>query len=137
MEADSVAVPDFSSPALVLSDLILGRDSTTLRWRRGGQAIALNPTGGYARAVPIEIYYEVGGVTPGERYRTRVEVSEEKNGRNRIAVDFDEDADQQVQQVRRTLRLDSLKPGRYLLTVTLQPSTGGPPVRRMSRLTVE
>ncbi|MEP6572099.1 MAG: GWxTD domain-containing protein [Gemmatimonadota bacterium] len=137
LENGKVTVPDFSSPALVLSDLILGRDSTSLRWTRGGQAVALNPLGGFPRAVPMDIYYEAGGMTSGTRYRTQVAISDEGDGRNRIAVGFEEDATARIQQMRRTLRLDTLRPGRYVLSVTLQAANGGPAVRRTARITVE
>lgn len=123
-----VAIPGDAN-SLSMSDVVTGLDGS-LVWRGHGIEVPLNPLGAYPHEATAELYYELGGLRPGTRYRTTIEISRGEGDSDRIAVTFTETADTPVLRSRRSLGLATLPPGRYVLSVTIEEQGT---TRRVSR----
>ncbi|HEU4700770.1 MAG TPA: hypothetical protein VFS40_16425, partial [Gemmatimonadales bacterium] len=109
---------------LTASDVVTGSASRGLAWTHGGRRIALNPLDTYRVGEALELYYELAGTRAGGRYRTTVELARlgggGGKGKDRVSLGFTDVAEGGALAVQRTLALDGLVPGRYLLTLTVQ-----------------
>jgi tetratricopeptide (TPR) repeat protein len=118
---DSVDIP--ASPReLMISDLILGRPESGLSWSYAGQKVPLNPLNAYPKGGDADLFYEVGGLNPGTSYQVTTSVRKaDDDARAKPAVQsgFELAATAGYQQVNRGLGLSNLKPGAYVLQVTV------------------
>ena len=117
-----VVVPT-SRNALSISDLVLGREGSGVRWQSGATNVPLHPLNAYPRDGEAELYYQLTGLRDGERYATRVELSGSDDGEReppRLAIASEATATGERTEVSRTLGLKSLAPGRYRLRLTVQ-----------------
>lgn len=114
---------DLRVPAsgLYLGDLILGRSGSGLEWTYQGQRIPLNPLAEFSRDQAAELFYEVGGLRPGQSYVSAVTLQpvKGKSGEQTLRLRFSETATQDGVLVHRTLGLSQLRKGQYRLTVEL------------------
>ncbi|MEO5800881.1 MAG: GWxTD domain-containing protein [Gemmatimonadales bacterium] len=119
--AAAVRVPA-GSGALELSDLVLGRDGSGVRWNSGAQMVSLNPLNAFRRSERAELYYQVSGQKPGESYQTVLEIfkSSDEKQPARISLAFRETATKAAGEVLRTVDLRNLEPGSYRLRVTVR-----------------
>lgn len=129
-------VPDLAAGALSMSDLVLGREGSGQVWRAPDGPVALNPLNTVPRGGMVEVYYQVGGLAQGREYRTTVEVSRIGSRSDRVRVEFRDTAAEPRQAVRRSIGLERLKPGRYILEVTLSDDEGTTSVQRSQTLVV-
>ena len=120
LAADSLNLGD-GTAELVLSDLIFSRETSTLAWNRGAEKILLDPLGSIRRTESLHLYYEVAGLTSGVSYRSTVELLREAGGRLRaeLTLGFSDRSDSSVARVRRRFGLERLKPGNYIVQVTV------------------
>jgi GWxTD domain-containing protein len=132
---DSVRVGPVSSASLGLSDLVLGSRSANLSWRRSSNdTVLFNPLRTYRRSEEMELYYEIEGMRP---IPYTVELTVRKNGGGgglfkkifggggaALRLKFEEQATTTTVNTHRTLKLDRLKPGNYVLEVVVTDAEG-------------
>jgi tetratricopeptide (TPR) repeat protein len=113
-----VTVP--STSRLGLSDLVLGREGAGLTWRSPAGTIPLNPLDAFPPRGSAELYYELHGATPDSTYQTDIEVKGVYgDAKGTVHLTFSEQARGAVVRVRRSIGLDQLETGQYLVTVTV------------------
>jgi hypothetical protein len=124
---------------LTLSDLILGREGSTLTWRFAAQPFPLNPLNAFPRGTDAELLYELGGLTEGKEYRVRMSVRRPGDAPTRkplVETLFTVRPASSYQLVRRVLGLRELKPGGYNLTVTIDEAGSDRSVSRSRVLNI-
>ena len=144
-EAGLVSPPDTvavgAEDRLGVSDLVLGVATSNLRWLRSSEdTVYFNPAGGYRASSPLLLFFEVLGMKPGESYKTEIKVSRPgglgpigrlfRGGGGGITIRNEELAGGTRIPVARELDLGRLRPGNYVLEVTVEQ--GGRKVRRRS-----
>jgi GWxTD domain-containing protein len=132
---DSVRVGAVNSSSLGLSDLVLGSRSANLTWRRTpDDTVIFNPLRTYKRSEEMELYYEIEGLRPAP-YTVELEVRKKGSGGGifkkifggggaAIRLKFDQQATSSSVSTHRSLKLDRLKPGNYVLAVMVVDSDG-------------
>ena len=132
---DSVRVGPPVPSSLSLSDLALGSRSANLSWRRAADdTVLLNPLRTYRRSEEMELYYEIQGLRPAPY---TVELAVRKKGSSgglfrkifggggaAIRLKFQEQATTSEVSTHRRLQLSRLKPGNYLLELTVVDAAG-------------
>jgi GWxTD domain-containing protein len=133
---DTVRVGGVTSDGLALSDLVLGSRNTNLAWRRSDQdTVLFNPLETFQRGDEMQLYYEVGGLRPGSPYEVRLAVKRKGGGGGlfrkifggggaAISLKFDTRAVAALESAHRGLQLERLKPGNYVLEVTVTDTEG-------------
>jgi len=136
MPRDTLRVGRPTSTTLALSDLVLGDRSTNLYWHRTPtDTVVFNPLRTYRRNQDMELYYEVEGVSAGSKYDVRIAVRRQGGGGGlfkkifgggsaQMSLKFDETANFPVTTTHRSLRLNKLKPGHYILEIEVQDDQG-------------
>jgi hypothetical protein len=118
---------DVSVPAadgsLSLSDIVLGDPEGGRPWQAPDGPFPLSATGSYAKGASIPIYYEIAGVAAGAEIETEVAFTPEEDERG-VTVTFTERAGGSIERVRRELGTDRLKPGRYVMRMTVKTPDG-------------
>jgi GWxTD domain-containing protein len=139
---DTIRVGPTSSSALSLSDLVLGSPTANLSWRPSPEdTVLFNPLQTFKRSDEMQLYYEVDGLKPGEPYSVRLAVKKQGGGGGlfrkifggggaALSLEFDAQAASTLEPAHRGLRLERLKPGNYVLEVTVTDGAG----RRDQRL---
>lgn len=118
-----------------ISSIVLGQKGSGAVWRAGETVVALNPLGAFTEKGDAELYYQVRGVFPGTRYTTTLEfVEASAPEKSALTLRFDDDVREPSLEVQRTVGLKNLKPGRYLLRVSVRG--GGRTTTETSWLTV-
>jgi GWxTD domain-containing protein len=131
-----IPVPAFTGP-MEMSDLVLGLEGQPIFWDRGGSRFALNPRNAWTTAEAIEIGFELGGIAPGTAYKARLSIADigaDSTTPPKASVEFENQASGGREFVSQSLGLRTLRPGRYLLTATVQ--VGDQVLRREKRITV-
>ena len=117
-----VTVPD-NAARLAMSDLVPGGEGSGLAWSHNGVRIPLNPLNVFREGSSIELYYEIDGATPHAVYQTtmifRRVVGRDRRGKNEVTVSFAEEAQESTFPVQRSIDLNELGVGSYLLDVTV------------------
>ena len=109
--------------ALALSDIVLGAATGGRPWTAPDGPFPLSPTGSYFRGEPVPIYYEVAGVAPGTELETEIAFTPEDDDRG-VTVTFTERVGTAIERTRRELGTDRLRPGRYLMRLTVKTADG-------------
>jgi hypothetical protein len=124
-----------NAAALGLSDLVLGARSANLTWRRTlDDTVIFNPLRTYKRNEEMELYYEIDGLRPAP-YTVELEVRRKGSGGGlfrkifggggaAIKLKFDQQATTSTVSTHRSLKLDRLKPGNYVLSLTVVDAEG-------------
>ena len=132
---DSVRVGAVNSSALGLSDLVLGSRSANLAWRRTpDDTVVFNPLRTYRRSEEMELYYEIEGLRPAP-YTVELEVRRKGSGGGlfrkifggggaAIKLKFEQQATTPNVSTHRSLKLDRLKPGNYVLALLVVDAEG-------------
>lgn len=119
-----------------LSDLVLGRPGGGTTWFSGTRAVPLNPLNAFRRSDQVALYYQVGNTRRGDSLTVRIDVLE--IGREaaglKVALSFQESAPGGLLESSRTLGIEPLAPGRYLIRVAVR--SGAEELVTESRLTV-
>ncbi|MGB7211342.1 MAG: GWxTD domain-containing protein [Gemmatimonadales bacterium] len=131
-----IPAPALDGRTLTLSDPILGREGSGLSWNRLDGTIPLNPLNAYPKRSTAVLSYEVGGLTPGGSYTTRIAVRrfEADSAHNVISISFPSVASDPRELISKGLGLGNLDRGRYLLILTV--SDGTQTVERTRRIVV-
>jgi hypothetical protein len=124
---------------MVLSDLILGRSESGLAWSYAGEKVPLNPLNAFPKGSDAELFYEIGGLTTGAAYQivTAVRKADDKpTAKPQVQVGFEITAAAGYERVHRSLGLGGLKPGAYVLIVTVAEAGSGQVARRERALNI-
>jgi GWxTD domain-containing protein len=145
---DSVRVGPVNSAALSLSDLVLGTRSANLAWRRTeDDTVLFNPLRTYRRSDEMQLYYEIEGLNPTP-YTVELTVRKKGSGGGlfrkifggggaALRLKFDEQATTSTVNTHRSLKLDRLKPGNYVLELVVADAAGRKDRRRQEFQVVE
>jgi hypothetical protein len=129
---DTVRVGQPTAESLSLSDLVLGSRAANLFWRRTDvDTVTFHPLRTYKRSQDMDLYYEVEGLSAGTPYTVRIAVRKHGGGGGlfrkmfgggsaAISLKFEEQGAFPVTSSQRTLKLESLKPGSYVLEVVVE-----------------
>jgi len=135
LAGDTVRVAGTSR--LEVSDLALGAPEMSARWNpTPGDTVLLTPFDLFRAGGEVGLYYEAGGVAPDASYRHEIAVFRIKGDRGRperrpvVSLGFEEPAGGVTLRSHRTLQLQRLKPGRYLVEVRLTGPEGATATRR-------
>jgi GWxTD domain-containing protein len=136
---DSVRVAHPDGASLGLSDIALGSIGRAVPWvTETADTVLLAPSALFRRGAEVETYYEVTGATPNRVYRHEIAVLRQGSRENHsgkrplVSLAFDEEARGQVIRSRRTVRLERLKPGNYVVEVRITGTDGVTQFRRRS-----
>ncbi len=132
---DSVVVTASDASRLQLSDIALGARSRAVVWvTDAADSVLLAPSAIFRKGSNVELYYEASGATPGTSYRHEITVlrSDERGVRGRplVALSFEAEAAASVVRAHRTVTLDRLKEGSYVVEVKVTGPQGVSQVRR-------
>jgi hypothetical protein len=133
---DSVRVGNSDGTALELSDIALGSPGRAASWiTEVSDTVLLAPASLFRQGAEVELYVEARGATPGLVYRHEITVFRSgyrpsDRSRPLVAVSFDEEAAASVIRSHRTIRLDRLKEGSYLMEVKITAPDGRSQMRR-------
>jgi GWxTD domain-containing protein len=135
---DSVRVANPDGASLGLSDIALGSVGRAVSWvTEAADTVLLAPSALFRRGAEVETYYEVTGATPQQVYRHEITVMrpdsrESDRRRPLVSLAFDEEARNEVIRSRRTVRLERLKPGNYVVEVRVTSPDGSSQLRHRS-----
>jgi GWxTD domain-containing protein len=143
LRRDSVRVAPMDGTTLALSDIALGTRGQAVPWvTDAADTVLLAPSAVLRKGTEVEIYYEASGATARAQYRHDITILRQdgreppSKRRPMVSLSFNEAAPGQVLRSRRTVRLERLKPGNYLVEVRLTAPDGSSQVRgRSIRLT--
>lgn len=133
---DSVRVAPTDGTSFSLSDIALGSKGRAAPWvTEAADTVLLAPSASFRVGSDVELYYEASGATPGAPYRHQITVlRQERQGSDRrralVALSFEEKAPAPVLRSRRTVRLDRLKAGSYVVELRVTASDGSSEMRR-------
>ena len=132
---DTVRVGPTASTALSLSDLVLGTRSANLGWRRTpDDTVLFNPLRTYKRGEEMELYYEIEGLRVAP-YTVELAVRKKGGGGGlfkkifgggsaAIKLKFQQQAVTPQVSTHRSLKLNRLKPGMYVLQLLVVDADG-------------
>lgn len=135
---DSVDVAARDGGELELSDLALGVRHRSARWvTDAADTVLLAPSKIFRKGADLELYYEVAGAAPKASYRHEITVLKGAAGgpgrrRPLVALSFEEAAADSLIRSHRTVKLERLKEGSYVVEVKVSGNGGEPEVRRRS-----
>jgi GWxTD domain-containing protein len=134
---DSVLVAHSGETSLALSDIALGSSGRAVPWiTDAADTVLLAPSALFREKSEVEIYYEASGAVSGSQYRHEIAIFPAPAGRvsekrrTLVAVAFEEAAAGPVIRSRRTVRLDRLKRGSYIVELRVTGPDGRSEVRR-------
>jgi hypothetical protein len=137
LRRDSVAVSSTDGASFSLSDIAMGTAGHAVPWvTEEADTVLLSPTELFSRGAEIEIYYEARGVAARAPYRHQITVLRDDGQkatspqRPMVSLSFNEAAAGPVLRSRRTVQLEGLKPGSYLVEVRVTAPNGDSQVRR-------
>jgi GWxTD domain-containing protein len=138
----AVRVAATDGTALSLSDIALGTPGRAVSWvTDAADTVLLAPSELFRKGAEIEIYYEASGATPLERYRHEISVlpwdARGSKRRPLVSLSFEEGAAGEVIRSRRTVRLERLKPGNYVVEVKVTAPDGSFQVRQRAIRLIE
>ncbi len=133
---DSVTVADIYSGKLALSDIALGTRGRSVAWvTDAADTVLLAPSSLFRKGVDVELYYETSGATQGQRYRHEITLLHHERAKRRrplVALSFEEEAADSVVRSHRSVRLERLKEGSYVVEVKVTAPDGSSRVRQRS-----
>jgi hypothetical protein len=117
---------------LALSDISIGVRSVPILWRSPTADTAwVNPRGRYRVDEELQLYFEIGGLPEGTRYRTQIaidRVASEAAGCSAqgtaLTLSFDGEHPGGVGREQRAVSLDRLRPDDYMMAVTISTASG-------------
>ncbi len=140
---DFVDVAVSAGGVLELSDLALGVRARSVRWvTDAADTVLLAPSKIFRKGADLQLYYEVAGAAAGAPYRHEVTVLKAETGRSErrrplVALSFEEAAADSLIRSHRTVKLERLAVGSYVVEVRVSGRDGEPEVRRRSIRIIE
>jgi len=134
---DSVRVAGTDRASLSLSDIALGSPGRAVPWvTDAADTVLLAPSALFRKGAQVEVYYEASGATARQMYRHEITVlrAEGRDSKSRplVSLSFEEEATDSVIRSHRTVRLERLKEGRYLVEVKVTEPDGSSRIRQRS-----
>lgn len=142
---DTVQVASLQPPGPGLSDIVLGTRSEALPWQVTPSDTAwLDPEVEFRRDEPLQLYFEVTGMAPGESWEESLEVHRTSGGSifrrifggGKVALRIESEHQHPggIGRIHRQLDLSRLSPGEYRFVVIVRDdagreSTRGLPIR--------
>jgi GWxTD domain-containing protein len=138
----SVRVATTDGTALSLSDIALGTPGRAVSWVTDAMdTVLLAPSELFRKGAEIETYYEASGAAPLGQYRHEISVlpwnARGSKRRPLVSLSFEEAAAGEVIRSRRTIRLERLKPGNYVVEVKVTAPDGSFQVRQRAIRLIE
>lgn len=128
---DSIRVGEFDGQSFTVSSVVLGWKNANLRWLPlPADTVYFNPTGMYRQNSEMELYYEVYGLPKGTPYQVELRVARRDGGRTPIALKYEEHADSVVTRSRRSVVLDRVRQGDYIMHLIITTPDGRREERR-------
>lgn len=138
---DPIHVAGNSGVGIGLSDLAIGSRTVQLPWiTASGDTAWANPLATFPSALPLQLYFEVTGLVRGTLYRIDITMARARVGSvfkrifggngAAIKVGFEGTHPGGIAAIARTLSLAEIKPGDYVLDVTVTDRDGGAATRR-------
>jgi GWxTD domain-containing protein len=133
---DSVHVASSDGTSFSLSDIALGSRAGSARWvTDAADTVLLAPSAGFRTGSEVEVYYEATGASRGGVYRHEITLLRADGSRSRkrrplVTLSFEEQTQTEVIRSRRTVSLDRLKKGSYVVEVKVTAPDGGFQTRR-------
>jgi hypothetical protein len=118
---------------LALSDLSIGVRTVPILWRSPTADTAwANPRGRYRPEEPLQLYFEISGLAAGTEYRTQIAIDQVESGRETgcsalgtaLSLSFDGEHSGRVAREQREVALNRLRPGDYMMAVTISTDAG-------------
>jgi GWxTD domain-containing protein len=127
---DTVRVAAARTGTLALSDVVLGSRRINLLWHpASGDTVYFNPLRTFRRGDVMQMYYELHGLEPGVGHTTEIVVKKGSEplgspkkllgGGKALNLKFEDQAQGQSSSVLRSIAIDRLKPGRYVLGIVI------------------
>lgn len=131
-----VAVPSLEPGRPAVSALMLGTWATELRWPAPGGGFPLGAMHGYRQSDNLELLMLADGLRPGQLVDVRIRIAPATDEDDEVLELRSDELPSGTQLVlRRSIGLERLEPGRYVLTAELRPE-GGERFSRTQRFTV-
>lgn len=134
---DTVRVASTDGTSLALSDIALGSPGRAVPWvTAAADTVLLAPSALFRRGAEVEIYYEASGAVTGQLYSHEIAVVRpderalDTRRRPLVSVSFEEEAKGEIIRSRRSMRMERLKPGNYVMEVKVTGPDGDAQVRR-------
>lgn len=126
LASQRITIPVHDSETLAVSDLAIGVSGWAAAWPIGnGDTAWVTPRHGYRARVPVGLYYEAYGIPEGQQYHAEVTVRRGGEGKGPgITLGFEEKSTGTPTRSNRTLNLESLTPGDYVLEVQIRNANG-------------
>lgn len=134
LAADTISAGDFSGRRFELSGLVIGSKDANLTWRpTPADTIYFNPLGRYRKTTEMQLYYEVYGLESGAPIKTELTVTKAGGGgflglfgskKPAIKLAYQDVSSGPMTRIRRSLALDRLGPGRYMMEVIATDPAG-------------
>lgn len=127
----AVRVAALKATAIELSDLALGARTVPLPWRTGPRDTAwINPLHRFRGSEPMQLFFEVGGLAPGDAYKVQYAVL--RPGRTDPLLQFSGNAaaTETPDRVHREIDVGRLGTGDFILQVTVSTASGAKAVRQ-------
>jgi GWxTD domain-containing protein len=131
---DTITAGDFTGNSYSLSSLILGTDLVRVLWHQpDGDSVYFNPIGTFRKAAPMDLYYEVYGLSEGAAYKTEITVAKQSGGgilsvfggkKPAIKLNFDDRSSGLATRWHRSVGLERLSPGKYWIQVVVTAYNG-------------
>jgi GWxTD domain-containing protein len=134
----SVLVAPGGGQALSLSDIALGSPGRAVSWMNdAGKQVLLAPSSLFRERSEVQVYYEVGGSRADQKYRHEITIYRDvgprrPTGRPLVALAFEEAATGSLIRSSRTVQLEGLKKGDYVVEVKITGPNRETQVRRRS-----
>ena len=119
-----------AADSLAMSDIVPGLAHGGLTWRYGEETVALNPLSVWHRGQPIELWYDLSGLEPGSRLRTRIRFLKGNDSTHAVTLSFSDDVRRSRQAFQRSLGTTRLSIGHYVVEVEIRTEQGVTIVRR-------
>jgi GWxTD domain-containing protein len=133
---DSVRVSNTDGTRLGLSDIALGTPGRAASWITDiADTVLLAPASQFRKGTEVGLYYEATGATPGLVYRHEITLlrpgtrASDKR-RPLVALSFEEKAADSTIRSHRTVRLERVKEGSYVMEVKITGPEGVPQIRQ-------
>ncbi len=125
-----------ASIGMAISDVVLGRESTGLRWEHAGESLVVSPSDAYRVGAGLDLYYEVFGLEPGRAYRTELSLTQVTQVKASATLSFSDKATASEMGFSRRLVLQDLKPATYQVRIVIVEEGSGRRTERTRSIVV-
>ncbi len=125
-----------ASRGLAISDVVLGRESTGLKWEHRGESLVVSPSDTYREGAGLDLFYEVFGLEPGQTYRTELSLTQVTQAKASATLSFSDKATASEMGFSRRLVLQDLKPATYQVKIVIVEEGSGRRTERTRSIVV-